>query len=163
MRSIYQNDADKRSVSLLGSPDSSLYSSNARMAARRSFLLPIDRPGQVASFSCHCRSGMRYTVRKQKVRRGNDYWYAYRRLYGRIVKRYPGRTADLMLACLELDQLARQAPAMSVVNPSEIAGAAVYLSSNETGFVHGVTLHVDGGRTAISSSYGSGKARRCAI
>jgi NAD(P)-dependent dehydrogenase (short-subunit alcohol dehydrogenase family) len=48
-----------------------------------------------------------------------------------------------------LDQLAQQAPAMRVASPSEIADAAVYLASNEANFVHGVTLHVDGGRTAI--------------
>jgi LuxR family maltose regulon positive regulatory protein len=55
----------------------------------------------IASFSFHCRSGMRYTVRKQRAQHGNSYWYAYRRLHGRIVKRYLGRTADLTLARLE--------------------------------------------------------------
>ena len=48
-----------------------------------------------------------------------------------------------------LDQLAQQAPARRVASPSEIADAAVYLASNEANFVHGVTLHVDGGRTAV--------------
>jgi len=56
---------------------------------------------QIASFSFHSRRGMHYTVRKQRVQRGNSYWYAYRRLHGRIVKRYLGRTADLTLARLE--------------------------------------------------------------
>ena len=56
---------------------------------------------QIASFSFHSRSGMHYTVRKQRVQRGNIYWYGYRRLHGRIVKRYLGRTADLTLARLE--------------------------------------------------------------
>ncbi len=56
---------------------------------------------QIASFSFHSRWGMHYTVRKQRVQRGNNYWYAYRRLHGRIVKRYLGRTADLTLARLE--------------------------------------------------------------
>jgi LuxR family maltose regulon positive regulatory protein len=56
---------------------------------------------QIASFSFHSRSGMHYTVRKQRVQRGDFYWYGYRRLYGRIVKRYIGRTADLTLARLE--------------------------------------------------------------
>jgi LuxR family maltose regulon positive regulatory protein len=56
---------------------------------------------QIASFSFHSRSGIHYTVRKQKVQRGNSYWYGYRRLHGRIVKRYLGRTADLTLARLE--------------------------------------------------------------
>jgi len=56
---------------------------------------------QIASFSFHSRWGMHYTVRKQRVQRGSSYWYAYRRLHGRIVKRYLGRTADLTLARLE--------------------------------------------------------------
>src|SRR5260370_3264739 len=56
---------------------------------------------QSASFSFHSRWGMHYTVRKQRVQRGSSYWYAYRRLHGRIVKRYLGRTADLTLARLE--------------------------------------------------------------
>jgi LuxR family maltose regulon positive regulatory protein len=56
---------------------------------------------QIASFSFHSRSGMHYTVRKQKVQRGSSYWYAYRRLHGRIIKRYLGRTADLTFARLE--------------------------------------------------------------
>ncbi len=48
-----------------------------------------------------------------------------------------------------LDQLAQQAPARRVASPAEIADAALYLASNEANFVHGVTLHVDGGRVAI--------------
>src|SRR5216684_1579374 len=56
---------------------------------------------QIASFSFHSRWGMHYTVRKQRVQRGSSYWYAYRRLHGRIVKHYLGKTADLTLARLE--------------------------------------------------------------
>lgn len=56
---------------------------------------------QTASFSFHSRWGMHYTARKQRVQRGNSYWYAYRRLHGRLIKRYLGRTADLTLARLE--------------------------------------------------------------
>ena len=56
---------------------------------------------QVASFAFHSRLGVNYTVRKQKVQRGGSYWYGYRRLHGRVVKRYLGRTADLTLARLE--------------------------------------------------------------
>jgi LuxR family maltose regulon positive regulatory protein len=44
---------------------------------------------------------MHYTVRKQRVQRGGNYWYAYRRLHGRIVKRYIGKTADITFARLE--------------------------------------------------------------
>src|SRR5690242_1257828 len=64
-------------------------------------VLSSDWLEQVASFSFHSRWGMHYTVRKQKVQRGSSYWYAYRRLHGRIVKRYLGRTVDLTLARLE--------------------------------------------------------------
>jgi LuxR family transcriptional regulator, maltose regulon positive regulatory protein len=56
---------------------------------------------QIASFSFRSRSGVHYTVRKQKVQRGTSYWYGYRRLDGRIVKRYLGKTADLTFARLE--------------------------------------------------------------
>lgn len=61
---------------------------------------------QVTSFSFHGRWSVHYTVRKQKVQRGSNYWYAYRRLHGRIVKRYLGKTTDLTLARLE--EVARQ-------------------------------------------------------
>lgn len=66
---------------------------------------------QNESFSFHSRWGMHYTVRKQRVQRGSSYWYAYRRLHGRIVKRYLGRTADLTLARLE--EIARLLESMS--------------------------------------------------
>jgi LuxR family maltose regulon positive regulatory protein len=64
-------------------------------------VLSSDWLEQISSFSFHSRWGMHYTVRKQRVQRGGCYWYAYRRLHGRIVKRYLGRTADLTLARLE--------------------------------------------------------------
>jgi NAD(P)-dependent dehydrogenase (short-subunit alcohol dehydrogenase family) len=47
-----------------------------------------------------------------------------------------------------LDQLAKLAPAGRPARPEEIAAAALYLASDESGFVHGVTLAVDGGRLA---------------
>ena len=48
-----------------------------------------------------------------------------------------------------LAQMASTVPAGRAALPSEIAEAAVYLASPEADFVHGVTLPVDGGRTAI--------------
>jgi NAD(P)-dependent dehydrogenase (short-subunit alcohol dehydrogenase family) len=48
-----------------------------------------------------------------------------------------------------VDQLARTLPAGRPAEPWEIAEAAVYLASPQADFVHGITLHVDGGRTAI--------------
>lgn len=56
---------------------------------------------QNASFAFHSRSGSHYTVRKQRVQRGSNYWYAYRRQHERVVKRYLGKTADLTYARLE--------------------------------------------------------------
>ena len=47
-----------------------------------------------------------------------------------------------------LEQLARALPAGRAAEPWEIAEAAVYLASPEANFVHGITLHVDGGRAA---------------
>jgi NAD(P)-dependent dehydrogenase (short-subunit alcohol dehydrogenase family) len=47
-----------------------------------------------------------------------------------------------------LDQLASMAPAGRPGRPEEIAAAAVYLASDESDFVHGATLAVDGGRVA---------------
>ena len=55
----------------------------------------------IASFSFHGRSGAYCTVRKETLRRGGVYWYAYRSLHGRTVKRYAGRSDDLSMARLE--------------------------------------------------------------
>ncbi|MBF9072544.1 SDR family NAD(P)-dependent oxidoreductase [Streptacidiphilus fuscans] len=48
-----------------------------------------------------------------------------------------------------LDQLASQAPAGRVADPREIAEAVAYLVGDGAGFVQGVVLPVDGGRTAV--------------
>ncbi|GCE30033.1 LuxR family transcriptional regulator [Dictyobacter alpinus] len=54
-----------------------------------------------SSFSFHSRQGAHYTIRKQRGQRGGSYWYAYRRLCGRLVKRYLGKEASLTFARLE--------------------------------------------------------------
>ena len=41
-------------------------------------------------------------------------------------------------------------PAGRMGRPQEIAHAAVYLASDESAFVHGIVLDVDGGRTAVA-------------
>src|SRR5262245_7982519 len=56
---------------------------------------------EVASFSFHNAAGEACTVRKETVQRGGAYWYAYRRVQGRMAKRYLGRGADLTPAHLE--------------------------------------------------------------
>jgi len=62
----------------------------------------------------------------------------------------PTRTpANVAFGEAQLAQLTSTLPAGRAAESSEIAEAAVYLASPEANFVHGVTLPVDGGRTAI--------------
>ncbi|GCE31499.1 helix-turn-helix transcriptional regulator [Dictyobacter alpinus] len=55
----------------------------------------------VTSFAFHSRSGINCTVRKEVIQGSGSYWYGYRSLQQRTVKRYLGRTRDLSLAHLE--------------------------------------------------------------
>lgn len=66
---------------------------------------------QYDSFAFHSRAGHHMTVRKQKGQRGSSYWYGYRRLHGRLSKRYLGKTEELTPARLEEVALLHQAPA----------------------------------------------------
>ena len=59
--------------------------------------------------------------------------------------RTPGTTTQ----GLELEQLAKTIPAKRVADATEIAGATVYLASDEANYVHGTTLSVDGGMNAV--------------
>ncbi len=54
----------------------------------------------ISSFSFQGQQGP-LTVRKEARPRGNQYWYAYRRVGPKMAKKYLGRTADLTLARLE--------------------------------------------------------------
>lgn len=72
--------------------------------------LPDTRPGHrlwfdwlehVNSFAFASRSGVDYTARKERVQRGGSYWYGYRSLQGKTIKRYIGRTVDLSPTRLE--------------------------------------------------------------
>ena len=60
----------------------------------------------------------------------------------------PVRTEGTAAMGEGIDQIASLAPAGRAARPEEIAAAAVYLASDESDFVHGATLAVDGGRTA---------------
>src|SRR5579885_3526900 len=73
----------------------------------------------VPSFAFEGKTGETYTVRKETVQRGTAYWYAYRRLQGKMVKRYVGRSADLTPARLE-----EVAAALGAVVPSPDATPA---------------------------------------
>jgi NAD(P)-dependent dehydrogenase (short-subunit alcohol dehydrogenase family) len=46
------------------------------------------------------------------------------------------------------NQTAALAPAGRVAEPDELAAAIAFLASDDASFIHGVTLAVDGGRTA---------------
>ena len=48
-----------------------------------------------------------------------------------------------------LEQLAAQAPAGRPATADEIAEAIVFLATDRSSFIHGATMAVDGGRTAI--------------
>src|SRR5579859_7017028 len=71
---------------------------------------------QQDSFAFQSQAGHHATVRKQKGQRGGNYWYGYRRLHGRLLKRYLGKTEDVTLARLEeiASQLAHPQPSASV-------------------------------------------------
>ncbi len=55
---------------------------------------------QVSSFAFHGKNGF-YTARKERKQRGDEYWYAYVRIVGKLTKKYLGKSSDLTLARLE--------------------------------------------------------------
>ncbi|GLV53464.1 hypothetical protein KDH_03180 [Dictyobacter sp. S3.2.2.5] len=55
----------------------------------------------IHSFAFHSRSGIHYTVRRETIQQRGSYWYGYRFLHGRTVKRYLGRTSNLSTTRLE--------------------------------------------------------------
>lgn len=61
---------------------------------------PLVWVGQVSSFAFHGQNGS-YTARKERKQRGDEYWYAYVRVVGKLTKKYLGRSSDLTLARLE--------------------------------------------------------------
>src|SRR6266496_4348454 len=61
----------------------------------------------------------------------------------------PTRTEGTEAMGEALEQLAAQAPAGRPATADEIAEAIVFLATDRASFIHGVTLAVDGGRTAI--------------
>src|SRR5438270_9045567 len=61
----------------------------------------------------------------------------------------PTRTEGTEQMGEALEQLAAEAPAGRPATPDEIAEAIVFLATARSSFIHGITLAVDGGRTAV--------------
>ena len=61
----------------------------------------------------------------------------------------PTRTEGTEAMGEALEQLAAQAPAGRPATADEIAEAIVFLATDRASFIHGITLAVDGGRTAV--------------
>ncbi|MEU7877596.1 SDR family NAD(P)-dependent oxidoreductase [Microbispora bryophytorum] len=61
----------------------------------------------------------------------------------------PTRTEGTAPMGEDLEALARTLPAGRPASPEEIAEAITFLASPRASFVHGTTLHVDGGRWAV--------------
>src|SRR4029077_978706 len=61
----------------------------------------------------------------------------------------PTKTEGTQAMGEALDQLAAQAPARRPAVADEIAEAIVFLASDQSSFVYGANLAVDGGRTAV--------------
>src|SRR6266480_417523 len=61
----------------------------------------------------------------------------------------PTRTEGTDAMGEALEQLAAQAPAGRPATADEIAEAIVFLATDRASFIHGITLAVDGGRTAV--------------
>src|SRR5438132_5573302 len=61
----------------------------------------------------------------------------------------PTRTEGTEAMGEALEQLAAHAPAGRPASPDEIAEAIVFLATDRASFIHGITLAVDGGRTAV--------------
>jgi NAD(P)-dependent dehydrogenase (short-subunit alcohol dehydrogenase family) len=57
----------------------------------------------------------------------------------------PGTTAQ----SVDLEGIARTVPARRIAQATEMAGAAVFLASDEANYVQGATLPVDGGASAV--------------
>ncbi len=56
---------------------------------------------QRSSFAFSSRDGHRFTARKETRARGNSYWVAYRKIGGKLIHTYIGRSGDVSRARLE--------------------------------------------------------------
>ncbi|GCE07331.1 LuxR C-terminal-related transcriptional regulator [Dictyobacter aurantiacus] len=87
----------------------------------------------ITSFAFHGQSAAHCTVRKEAVQGNGFYWYAYRSLQRRTVKRYLGRTRELSLAHLEQVAESFNAPAQqATVAPAPIDQGLQTLPTSST-------------------------------
>ena len=93
-----------------------------------------------ASFSFQGKQG-HLSLLKEARARGGDYWYAYRSLNRRTVKRYAGRTVDLTAAHLEELARALASAAPAVTDNAEHKDTS---SSSQEATEHGA-CHATGG------------------
>src|SRR5262249_11534061 len=91
-----------------------------------------------SSFSFHGKHG-HLSLLKEARARGADYWYAYRSLKGRTVKKYAGRSVDLTAAHLE--ELAHALASQAPVEASDTAHYESPFPSRATGN-HTQALHI---------------------
>ncbi len=56
---------------------------------------------QVSSFAFQSKHGHHFTARKEARARGDIYWIAYRKVSGKLIHKYLGRTIDVTLSRLE--------------------------------------------------------------
>jgi LuxR family transcriptional regulator, maltose regulon positive regulatory protein len=56
---------------------------------------------QTVSFAFHSKNGEHFTARKERRQRGGEYWTAYRKIGGKLRRKYLGISSDLALSLLE--------------------------------------------------------------
>jgi hypothetical protein len=102
--------------------------------------------GMIDTFHFCSPTGHSLTVRKEKKQRGTAYWYAYKRVNGKVQKRYLGDTSKLDLATLEhlarhfVEPVPKAAPKQSPPQPPR-QPALVFTRTLES------ALHIYGFRT----------------
>ncbi|HEX6480689.1 MAG TPA: LuxR C-terminal-related transcriptional regulator [Ktedonobacteraceae bacterium] len=91
----------------------------------------------ISAFSFEGQQG-HLTIRKEARSRGEQYWYAYRRVGSRMMKKYLGRSTTLTLARLE-----EMAAAFPPVAPSSLPGDGQRMHQEEAGGEEQTTVKTD--------------------
>ncbi len=69
-------------------------------ATHQTYILSERESNEALSFAFQGKAGS-YTTRKESIRQGNAYWYAYMRTGEKLTKKYVGKTGEVTLARLE--------------------------------------------------------------